>query len=66
MKDPNMKYQDYEPNRTTRQIRADMELIQAMRPYGMNNRRRNSHKLHIYAICAATFAAVMIIIAARA
>jgi len=65
MKDPNMKYTDYTPNRTTRQIRADMELIQSMRPIGMN-RKRSTHQVHIYAIIACTVAAIAIIIFAKA
>jgi len=60
-----MKKHHY-PNRSTRQIQEDINLIQAMRPYSYSNRRRNSHRFHIYAIAACTVAAIAIILYARA
>ena len=35
-----MKYTDYTPNRSTDQIRADIEMIQSLRPDRKRNKRR--------------------------
>jgi len=39
------KYTDYTPNRTTRTIRQEMDMIQAVAKYSEKNKRRRNRNL---------------------
>ena len=54
-----MKYTDYTPNRSTDQIRADIEMIQSLRPDRKRNKRKTSKEVPDWVFRAALAAAVI-------